>query len=513
LVPKKPVYLSPESDFASFLCAIHTKLQMDIRPFDLAARAHQVMEENGFHPDLPPAVVAEARQWQSAPPPSENGIADLRSTLWSSIDNESSRDLDQIEFTEKLPDGTYRLLVAIADVGSVVATGSATDQHAASEATSVYTGVVTFPMLPTELSTDATSLREGQDRLALVIELSVDAVGKVIRRTLYPAMVRNRARLSYSPTAAWLTGTGAAPAPVTACPGMDVQLRLQLEISKKLRDQRLEEGSLSFNRVEATPVVGQGGAVTGLKVAGHNIAEDIIESFMVAANVAMAEFLKERKVASIRRVVKTPRRWDRIQAIASQYGVKLPDLPDARPLSQFLAARKAADPDHYPDLSLALVKLLGPGEYIVEIAGEEHEGHFGLAVHDYTHSTAPNRRFADLITQRLAKAASQSKPSPYATEELTGIAAHCTEREDAARKVERSMRKVIAANVLSRRIGEIFDAVVTGSDPKGTYVRLKDFPAEGRVTRNYAGIDVGDKVKVKLVAVEIGKGFIDFEKV
>jgi exoribonuclease II len=486
---------------------------MENMPFDLAGRAHQVMEDNGFQPDFPGAAVAEARQWQAAPPAPKTGIADLRSTIWSSIDNQSSRDLDQIEFAEKLPDGTYRLLVGIADVGSVVAKGSATDQHARNEATSVYTGVVTFPMLPTELSTDATSLREGQDRLALIIELIVDATGKVTNRTLYPAMVRNRARLSYPSTAAWLTGAAPAPAPITACPGMDAQLQLQLEIAKKLRDLRVQEGSLSFSRIEATPVVGQDGAVTGLKVADHNIAEDIIESFMVATNVAMAEFLKERKVPSIRRVVKTPRRWDRIQVIASQYGVKLPDVPDARPLSEFLAARRAADPEHYADLSLAMVKLLGPGEYIVETAGEEHEGHFGLAVHDYTHSTAPNRRYADLITQRLAKAASQNQDSSYRVEDLTEIAAHCTEREDAARKVERAMRKVIAAKVLGRRIGETFDGIITGTGPKGTFVRLKDFPAEGRVIRNFAGVDVGDQARVKLVAVEIGKGFIDFERV
>jgi exoribonuclease R len=242
------------------------------------------------------------------------------------------------------------------------------------------------------------------------------------------------------------------------------------------------------------------------------VAEDIIESFMVATNVAMARYLREKGSLSIRRVVRTPKRWDRIQAIAAQFSARLPSAPHPRALSEFLDQRKAADPLHYPDLSLSVVNLLGPGEYIVEPPGAEHEGQFGLAVADYTHSTAPNRRYADLVTQRLLKAATAGTSGPYGEADLSQIAAQCTEREEAARKVERLMRKVAAACLLSRRIGEVFDGVITGASPKGTYIRLLKFPAEGRVVRGTQGIDVGDKVQVRLAAVDVSKGFIDFER-
>ena len=292
---------------------------------------------------------------------------------------------------------------------------------------------------------------------------------------------------------------------------MEAQLRLQQETSENLRGIRKQHGALTFGSLEATPTV-ENGVVKDLTVRQHNAAEDIIESFMVAANVAIAQYLKEKGSLSIRRVVKTPKRWDRIQAIASPYGVKLGAAPDPRALSDFLEQRKAADPVHFPDLSLSIVKLLGPGEYIVEPPGAEHEGHFGLAVHDYTHSTAPNRRYADLVTQRLLKTKLRGGPAPYAESELTQIAAHCTDREDAARKVERLMRKVAAASLLSGRLGEAFDGIVTGASVKGTWVRLLKFPAEGRVIRGAQGIDVGDGVQVRLVSVDVAKGFIDFER-
>jgi exoribonuclease-2 len=300
------------------------------------------------------------------------------------------------------------------------------------------------------------------------------------------------------------------PPAVASVPGMEAQLRLQQETSDQLRGLRKQHGALTFGSVEATPVV-ENGEVKDLTVNPHNVADDIIESFMVAANVAMARYLKEKGSLSIRRVVRTPRRWDRIQAIAAQFGARLPSAPDPRALSEFLDQRKAADPAHFPDLSLSIVKLLGPGEYIVEPPGAEHEGHFGLAVADYTHSTAPNRRYADLVTQRLLNAASLGGPGPYAEADLSQIAARCTEREDAARKVERLMRKVAAACLLSRRLGEVFDGVITGASPKGTYVRLLKLPAEGRVVRGTRGIDVGDKVRVRLASVDVAKGFIDFE--
>jgi exoribonuclease-2 len=367
-------------------------------------------------------------------------------------------------------------------------------------------------MLPEELSTDLTSLCADQDRLAIVIEMHVLDSGEVNCHDLYPAWLRNRAKLAYSSTGAWLEGRGAMPQPVAGVPGMEAQLRLQQEVSEKLRGIRKQHGALTFSSVEATPVV-ENGEIKDLTVNRHNVAEDIIESFMVAANVAMAQYLNEKRSLSIRRVVRTPKRWDRIQAIAAQFGTKLPAVPDPRALSEFLEQRKAADLAHFPDLSLSIVKLLGPGEYVVEPPGSEQTGHFGLAVHDYTHSTAPNRRYADMVTQRLLKAAATGGASPYAENELSAVAVHCTEREDAARKVERLMRKVAAASVLSRRVGEVFDGIITGASPNGTYARLLTFPAEGMVVRGAHGIDVGDKVKVRLAGVNATKGFIDFERI
>jgi exoribonuclease-2 len=334
----------------------------------------------------------------------------------------------------------------------------------------------------------------------------------VTDHTVYPAVVRNRAKLAYSSTGAWLEGRGAIPPAVAAVAGMEAQLRLQFELARQLRTLRKEHGALTFGSLEATPVMADG-QVQDLAVSPHNAAQDIIESFMVAANVAMAQYLAQRNALCLRRVVRTPRRWDRIQAIAQGYGVVLPASPDPRALADFLEKRKTADALHFPDLSLAIVKLLGPGEYMVQSAHSAAEGHFGLAVHDYTHSTAPNRRYADLVTQRLLKRAAAGAPGPYGEAELSQIAAHCTEREDAARKVERLMRKVIAASALGRRLGEAFEGVITGASPKGTYVRLLKFPAEGRVVRRENGLDVGDRAQVRLLSVDVDKGYIDFERV
>jgi exoribonuclease-2 len=416
--------------------------------------------------------------------------------------------LDQIEYAEKLTGGGIRLLIGIADVDSLVRQGSAIDRHASGQTVSVYTGVTTFPLLPEELSTNASSLLGGQDRLAVVIELHIATSGEVSSRAFYLALVRNRAKLAYSSTGAWLEERGQMPAPIAEVPGMEDQLRLQRATAEQLRRVRKEHGALTFGSVEAVPIMSDG--KIDLKLRQHTVAEEIIESFMVAANVAMAEYLKERGLASIRRVVRTPKRWDRIQALAAQLGTSLPDQPNARALAEFLERRKAVDAVHFPDLSLAVVKLLGPGEYMVAGPGAEEEGHFGLAVHDYTHSTAPNRRYADLITQRLLKATLAASPGPYPETELQTIAAHCTEREDAARKVERLMRKVIAASALSSRVGEEFDGIVTGASTKGTYVRLLHFPAEGRVVKGAAGIDVGDRVRLSLVSIDVERGFIDF---
>jgi exoribonuclease II len=479
---------------------------------DLKASAHQAMVEARFQPDLPAEVVREVELLkQAATKPLPGTARDLRSLLWSSIDNDSSLDLDQVEYVERLPDGSMRILVGIADVDSLVPQGTATDRRAAAETTSVYTGVMTFPMLPAALSTDLTSLRDAQERRALVIELHLAATGEVTQHDVYPALIRNQAKLAYNSTGAWLEGRGPMPPAVAGTPGIEAQLRLQQEASEQLRGLRKQHGALVFESKEPIAEM-ENGQVKDIRIHPRTVAEDIIESFMVAANVAMAQFLKEKGCLSIRRVVRTPKRWERIQAIAAQFGVKLPEAPEPRALSVFLEQRKAADPVHFPELSLSVVKLLGPGEYVVEPPGTEQAGHFGLAVQDYTHSTAPNRRFADLVTQRLLKA-TLSGAAPYSEPALSGIAAHCTEREDAARKVERLMRKVLAASLLSNRIGESFDAIVTGALPKGTYVRLLSFPAEGRVIRGYQGLDVGERARVRLASVEVANGFIDFEKV
>lgn len=483
---------------------------MATAPFDLKTRAHQAMLDAGFTPDFPADVCREIQTFKPLAP--KNGaIRDLRSLLWSSIDNDTSKDLDQVEYAEELPGGTVRLLVGIADVDATVRRDSATSRYASEEATSVYAGVTVFPMLPNELSTDLTSLRDSQDRLSIVIELLVLDSGEVKCHEVYPAWLRNHAKLAYNSTGAWLEGHGPVPPAIAKVPGMDAQLRLQLETCQRLHGLRKQHGALAFESIEATPLI-QDGEVKDLTVRRPSVAEDIIENFMVSANVAMAEYLREKGALCLRRVVRTPKHWDGIQIIAAKFGVKLPPQPVPRALSEFLQQRKAADPVHFPDLSLSIVKLMGPGEYIVETPGAEREGHFGLAANDYTHSTAPNRRYADLMTQRLLKAASTGAPAPCSETELRAIAAHCTEREEAAKKLERLMRKVAAACLLSSRIGEVFDGLVTGTSPKGTYVRLLKLPAEGRVVQGMQGLHVGDAVRVRLVSVEVQKGFIDFAR-
>jgi VacB/RNase II family 3'-5' exoribonuclease len=475
--------------------------------------ARRVMIENGFEPDMPDGVMSELqgleskrpRDWLDAP------VRDLRHLLWSSIDNSESRDLDQIEFAERLAGDRIRLMIAIADVDAFVPKGSAVDRRALDNTTSIYTGVRTFPMLPEQLSNDTTSLLEDEDRLAVVIDLVVDTEGEVTSNDVYRALVRNHAKLVYESVGAWLEGQAPAPPKVSEVDGLVEQLRLQDETTERLRALRRRSGALNLRTIEAKPVAVDG-RIVDLVQAEHNRARDIIESFMVAANTEMAEFLEAEGWPSIRRVVRTPERWPRIAEIARGFGENLPEEPDSRALAAFLSRRRAADPDHFPDLSLSIVKLMGPGEYTVERAGTEGEGHFGLAVHDYTHSTAPNRRYADLVTQRLLKAVAAREAPPYTEAELREIAERCTEREDAARKVERQMRKAAAAVLLGERIGEVFDAIVTGVSAKGTFARLISPPADGRVVRGEEGMDVGDKVRVRLLSTEPERGFIDFAR-
>jgi exoribonuclease-2 len=481
---------------------------------NLQAAARQELIEQGFHPDFPPEVRAQAAQLQTKPPDlnSSPNVRDLRSLLWSSIDNDTSRDLDQIEVAERLPDGTTRVLIGIADVDAYVAKGSPIDQYAASEGTTLYTGVHNFSMLPEELSTNLTSLLEDVDRLCVVIEMVVGADASVQSGQAYPALVRNCAQLAYSGVGPWLEGTAPPPAKVAASADLQAQLKLQDEIAQKMREARYRMGALNIDSIETTPVLSNG-QITGIQAARKNRASELIEDFMVGANGVIARMLSEKHVSSIRRVVKTPERWDRIVALAATLGEKLPAEPDSGALNAFLLKRKAVDPVHSPDLSLAVVKLMGPGEYVVDHPGDAEQGHFGLAVHDYTHSTAPNRRYADLVTQRLVKAALANQPGPYSDGELEGIAKNCTLKEDAARKVERAMRKRIAAVALSGRIGETFRAVVTGVTPKGTFVRTLDPPADGLVVQGAQGLDVGDQVRVKLLRTDAARGFIDFGRV
>ncbi|HXM20059.1 MAG TPA: RNB domain-containing ribonuclease [Terriglobales bacterium] len=483
---------------------------------DLQATAKQIMLAHGFEPDFPPDVAQQLAELKAHPPQVAPGgvVRDLRNLLWSSIDNDTSRDLDQIEVAERLPNGDIKVMVGIADVDAFVPkhsppSNSPIDQHAAKETTSVYAGVRIFPMLPEELSTGVTSLLENGDKLSVVIEFTVDAAGSVSSSNVYRAIVRNKAQLAYNAVGGWLEGTGPAPAKVAASTELQAQLKLQDQGAQALKSQRYQHGALSLETSEVQPVILNQQIVDVAKQT-KNHATDLIEDFMIAANGVVARMLE--KVSSLRRIVKTPERWDRIVQLANAHGGKLPPDPDSKALNDFLVMRKAADPDHFADLSLAVIKLIGPGEYVLERPGDPEQGHFGLAVQDYTHSTAPNRRFPDIVTQRLIKAMLASQPAPYSDDELAAIASNCTLKEDAARKVEREMSKRLAAIAMSRRIGETFDALVTGVTPKGTFVRVMQPHVEGLLAQGQQGLDVGDKLRVKLIRTDVQRGYIDFAR-
>ncbi len=478
--------------------------------FDLGAAALSAMAEDGFVAVPPPEVLAEVAELSASPVPDSTASRDLRSLPWSSIDNDSSKDLDQVEVAESLPNGGTRVRVGIADVDSLVPIRSAIDKFAELNSTSVYTGVRTFPMLPDRLSTDLTSLRQDAQRAVVVIEFVVGADGTTVSHDVYMARVTNAAKLAYSSVGEWLDGQGTPPPAATG--EIQDQLHLQDSAATNLRNNRAKAGALSLDTIEAESVVHSDESVS-IELVRKTRASNLIEDFMIAANVAMAKFLDEHGSPSIRRVVKTPARWSRIVELAAKHGEKLPEEADSQSLEKFLSRMQAEDSIHFADLSLAVVKLIGPGEYALHVPGALDSGHFGLATHDYTHSTAPNRRFADLVTQRLVKAVLGKKPCPYSNAELESIAAHCTEREDAARKVERAVRKVAAAVSMADHVGETFDAIVTGSSAKGVYVRLIHPPIEGRVMRNHDGMDVGERVRVKLTSTDPARGFIDFDGV
>jgi len=478
---------------------------------DLQASAKDIMRQYGFEPDFPPAVQQQLAQLRANPPALTPGgdVRDLRKLLWSSIDNDTSRDLDQIEFAERLPNGDVKVLVGIADLDAFIPKQSAIDQHAAKATTTVYAGVRNFPMLPEELSTGKTSLLENQDRLSVVTEFVVDNDGHVKSSEVYRALVRNQAQLQYNSVGAWLEGTVAAPPKMAASADMQNQLRLQDEAAQKLKTQRYENGALNLQTDELRPLV-QNEQVIDVVNQQKNHATDLIEDFMIAANGVVARMLE--KVSSLRRIVKQPERWDRIVQLAAIHGEKLPVAPDSKALNDFLIKRKTADPDHFADLSLAVIKLIGPGEYVLERPGDPAPGHFGLAVQDYTHSTAPNRRFPDIVTQRLLKAVLAGRSAPYSDDELSAIAANCTDRENAAKKVEREMSKRMAAAAMEKRIGTLFDAIVTGVTPHGTFVRIQQPRVEGLLAQGQQGLDVGDKVRVKLIRTDVQHGYIDFAR-
>jgi VacB/RNase II family 3'-5' exoribonuclease len=474
------------------------------------------MRERGLLPGFSAEAIAEAESMR-APADTPSGadastIRDQTHLLWASIDNDDSRDLDQLTVAEAAGGDAVRILVAIADVDALVKDGSAIDAHARYNTTSVYTAARIFPMLPEKLSTNLTSLNPDEDRAALVIDMTVAADGTLTRSDIYQARVRNRARLTYRSVAAWFEGNGPIPDAVAALDGLADNLRAQDTAAQRLKNLRHAHGALRLSTIRARPVF-ENSHLARLDVEGKNRAAELIEDFMIAANGVSARFLAAKNFASIRRVVQTPKRWNRIVELAATHGTTLPPSADAAALDAFLCAQQAADPTRFPDLSLAVVKLLGAGEYVAERPGAAAPGHFGLAVKDYAHSTAPNRRYPDLITQRLLKAAIAGQPSPYTFEELDALARHVTQQEDAANKVERQVGKSAAAMLLQSRLGEQFDALVTGASEKGTWARLLTLPAEGRIVRGFERLDVGDQIRVAVESVDVERGYIDLEAI
>ncbi len=470
------------------------------------------MLQRGLLPDFSPAALAQARAYTGAAAESGPDIRDLRGLLWCSIDNDDSRDLDQLTVAQPLANGAVKVLVAIADVDALVERGTPIDQHARTNTTSVYTAAEIFPMLPERLSTDLTSLNPDSERLAVVVDMTVSTEGSVTDSDVYRARVLNRAQLAYDGVAAWLEGRAQPPPRLAAVPGLDEQLRVQDRVAQSLRAVRYRHGSLLLDTIEPRAVYA-GDVLTDMRADERNRAKELIEDLMIAANGATIAFLQRRKFPSLRRILRSPERWARIVQLAGDLGAHLPAEPSAEALEKFLQKQRRADPTRFPDISLSVVKLLGSGEYVAESSAGGTSEHFGLAIRDYTHSTAPNRRFPDLITQRLLKAAIAGRAAPYGDDELDVLARHCTEQEDDATKVERHVRKSAEALLLSGRIGERFDGIVTGASEKGTWARIFRPAAEGKVVHGFEDLDVGDRVRVELVATDVERGFIDFARV
>jgi VacB/RNase II family 3'-5' exoribonuclease len=470
------------------------------------------MIERGLEPDFSSAALAEAKRLGGPPMASGDDVRDLRELLWCSIDNDDSRDLDQLTVAEPLASGGARMRVAVADVGAAVDPSSAMDDHALANTASIYTPPRVFPMLPERLSTDLTSLVPGEDRLAVVIEMRVDGDGASHESHVCRARVRNRAKLTYRSVGAWLEGQDELPALIAAIPGLAENLRLQDQVAHSLEARRHEQGALELESIEPRAEF-VGDEVRSLVSERRNRARELIENVMIAANGAIARFLAARGAPLLRRVVRSPERWPRIVEIARAHGERLPSEPDAKALHGFLVRRRAADPVTFPDLSLAIIKLLGRGEYVVGYPGQEVAGHFGLAASDYTHSTAPNRRYPDLVTQRVLQASLAKRPPPYSRDQLEALATHCTAKGNDIQKIERLMRKAAAACLLAGQVGHEFDGIVTGASEKGTWVRVFEPPVEGRVEQGSGGLDVGDRVRVKLIGVDPARGHIDFARV
>jgi exoribonuclease-2 len=471
--------------------------------------ATQAMVSFGLEPEFSPEALEQLEGIQNPAVDTTGSLRDMTDLLWCSIDNDDSRDLDQLTVAERLPDGKTRIWVSIADVDALVKLNSPLDLHARKNTTTVYTGVKTFPMLPEKLSTDLTSLNENEERLSVVTEMVVDGTGQVIESRLYRAKVKNKAKLAYNGVGAWLEGKGPLPPAAAKVPGMDEQLKMQNEAAQKMRELRHTHGALDFHTLQPRPVTEEG-AVVDLRQEIQNRAGELIEDFMVAANGVSARYLTANRFPTMRRVVKVPERWERIVAVAKEYGEKLPAEPDAKALGIFLKAQRKRDPLRFPDLSLTIVKLMGRGEYVAELPGQPSIGHFGLAVRDYNHSTAPNRRYPDIVTQRLLKSALVKGSVPYSADDLAELASHCTQQENAADKVERQVRKSASAMFMSRRIGDYFEGIITGASEKGTWLRLLNPPVEGKLVQGSHGLDVGDKVRVKLISVNVDQGWIDF---
>ena len=476
---------------------------------DLSLIAGQAMIERGLEPEFSRAALQELKSIAGAGQDPDARVVDMTAWLWCSIDNDDSRDLDQLTVAELQANGQTKVWVAVADVDVLVPKGSALDAHAKHNTTSVYTSTRIFPMLPDRLCTDLTSLNPHQERLAVVIEMRVDSNAEVTHSQLYRARVHNKAKLAYDAISDWIEGDEALPEAAQAVTGMDAQLRLQDEVAQRLRTRRHDRGSLEFETLQPHAVF-EGERVVAIRQQVQNRARQLIEEFMIAANTCTAKFLAHHGHASLRRVVRSPERWQRIVALAATYDEHLPPEPDSAALERFLAKRHKADPVRFPDLSLIIVKLMGSGEYVVEHVNSEAIGHFGLSVRDYTHSTAPNRRYPDLVTQRMIKSVLMAAPAPYSAAELEALALHCTQQEDAARKVERRMRKSESALMLAGHIGQVFEAVVTGKTASGTWVRVFAPPVEGMLTSQTTDHDVGELLRVKLVHTNVEQGFIDF---